>query len=504
MPRRTQTLLLLLIIGLGLALRLVGFAWQQGYQLSAIGDELGAYQVSLRLLAGDAGAFHLSQATFKSGKLPGPLWAMFWAAGVRWGGGPEAVILMLIVLNTVAIGLVFVLGKKLFDATHGLWAALLLATAPLPIWYSVACTNPGMMAVLGALLYLALWSVIRQSRSAHIFWVVVVCALMPQFHMISVFLIPSVIGLLWLRRRELHWPWLAAGLVVAVALYVPYFWGETQTAWDNTHRYLLRHRKFSFSSFKALLTPVAALGNLIESALGRRFADYQAFGRAAFGSFYVLAAINALSLLIAGLAVGSFLADFFRILRAGWRNPRETLAAAPAVMFLGVLLVVPLLLFIPTGAPYNGRYAIVAYPLLFLLPALLLAKVRYRGLVLAGVLITIACNLYLTLAYFRYQQDRIAHAEYFIPSFRKMDAVYQQLAADAGPHGQPQLAAAGFAPDRDDPLTHGADALVKYVNLRAPFDHPGSPRPYRVQPMSAPVTGRIIYQGNGIAVVGPP
>lgn len=503
MSRRTQNLSLLLIIVLGLSLRLVGFQWHQGYQFSAIGDEIEAYQTGLRLLAGDREALHLGQPNFKAGKVPGPLWAMLWAAGIRWGSGPETVILMLIALNTVVIWLVFVLGKNLFDPAHGLWAALLMATAPLPVCYSLGCTNPGMMAVLGALLYLALWAVIRQPKSAHIFWVVVVLAMMPQFHMICVFLIPPVVLLLVLRRREIHWRWLLAGLAAAAILYAPYVWGETQTHWINTRRYFVNQDKFSAGSLNALTTPVGSLANLIESNGGRRFTDYRSFGNAVFGSFYVLAAFNALSLLLSVLAIGSFIGAFFRSLRRhGWKLG-DALASAPAVVFIGVMLLLPVLLFLPTGATFNGRYAIVAHPLLFLLPAMLLAQVRYRGLILAGVAVTIAFNLYLCPAFFHYQNERIAHADYFIPSFRKMESVYQRIRADVRANDQPQLVAVGFPADRDAPLTHGADLLARYVNLRGQFDHPGAPRRFRVEPRNSLIdkTGRIVYQGNGIAVV---
>ena len=503
---RIQSWLLGLILALGLVLRLAGLHWEQGYEFNSIGDEIEAYKVGMQFQAGESHALYLGQPNFKHGKVPGPLWAMVWAAGLRLGGGPEGVIWIVLALNTAVIWLGFILGKKLFDATHGLWAALLLATSPWPVYFSVGCTNPEMMAFLGVLLYLALWAVVRQSRSPHIFGVVVILAIMPQFHMFGVFLFPPVLLLLLLRRRDLNWRWLAAGLAVAGLLYAPYVWGESQTGWANTRRLLGEGEKFSWGSFKAISTTVMSLTNLIESAVGHRWAEYKIFGDSVCGSFFVLAAFNALSIGLSGWILGSFAGQCGRALHGKWRSLHQALAAAPAHVFIGALVFLPLLLFIPTGASFNSRYVIGLYPLLFLLPAVLLATTRHRRLVAGALVTTVVFNLWLCLAFFRYQDHRIAHANYFIPSFRQLESVYQQLQTGVGPTAHPQLVATGFPANRDALPTHGADTLVNYVNLRSQFDHPGTPRQLIIVPSTNPVNnlGRVLYQGHGIAAIAPP
>ena len=119
---------------------------------------------------------------------------------------------------------------------------------------------------------------------------------------------------------------------------------------------------------------------------------------------------------------------------------------------------------------------------------------------------TIVFNIWFCLAFYRYQDHRIAHADYFIPTFRKLELVYQQIRAAAGANEQLHLVAAGFPADHDSLPTHGAETLVKYVNLRAQFDHPGTLRQLRVGPSASLVdnSGRVLYQGNGIAVVALP
>ena len=249
-----------------------------------------------------------------------------------------------------------------------------------------------------------------------------------------------------------------------------------------------------------------SLTNLIESAVGHRWGEYKIFGDTVCGSFFVLAAFNALSIGLSGWILGSFVAQCLQALRGKWQSLRQVLTAAPAHVFIGALVVLPLLLFIPTGASFNSRYVIGLYPLLFLLPAVLLATTRYRRLVRGALVATVAFNLWLCLAFFRYQDHRIAHSDYFIPSFRQLESVYQQLRAGVEPTEHPQLVATGFPANRDARPTHGADTLVNYVNLRTQFDRPGTPRPLIIVPRTNLIndSGRVLYQDHGIAAITPP
>jgi hypothetical protein len=46
--------------------------------------------------------------------------------------------------------------------------------------------------------------------------------------------------------------------------------------------------------------------------------------------------------------------------------------------------------------------------------------------------LTIGFNIVFNLAYFNYEGTRIATADYFVPTFRKMESIHQRLKADAG------------------------------------------------------------------------
>src|SRR5579863_8158466 len=121
MSNRTKIALLTGIMCLGLLLRLIGLYWGQAYHPAAMGDEMQAYRVAVDLGAGQERAIYIGQPNFKTGKLPGPLWALFWLAGLKIGGSPETVCLMMIVLHTCVIYLVYRLAENIFGPKCSLW-----------------------------------------------------------------------------------------------------------------------------------------------------------------------------------------------------------------------------------------------------------------------------------------------------------------------------------------------------------------------------------------------
>ena len=275
---RTTFLLVLIIIG-GFLLRLAGLAWGQAYRDSNLFDELSAYESTLKFMAGDVQAQYIGQPHFAGGNVPGPLWAIFWSVPFRLGG-TNAVVLAIILLNTIVIYLVYRLALALFNERTALWAAALCATSPWAIYESVSKCNPQVMAFFGALLYLALWQVVSRPRSPHIFWVCVLFAMMPQFHMFTVFLVPGVLWLLWQRRHTINGRWLAAGLVVSILLYLPYLNGEAHHGWQNTRAIFSGATPKTPAALKVFTVPIVVLSNLIHSILGNQ--EYLEFGRDTF------------------------------------------------------------------------------------------------------------------------------------------------------------------------------------------------------------------------------
>jgi hypothetical protein len=150
-PKYTR-LWLVSILLLGLGLRVAGLTWGQAFCYDSQGDCLDAYRVAVNYAQGEPRAQYIGQPNFnKHSKLPGPLWAVFCAAGLRLWGSIDGVVLAIILLNTAAIYLTFLLAARTVGFPAALWAALLMATSPEAVKSSVVVFNPAVMPFLGTL-----------------------------------------------------------------------------------------------------------------------------------------------------------------------------------------------------------------------------------------------------------------------------------------------------------------------------------------------------------------
>jgi hypothetical protein len=211
------------------------------------------------------------------------------------------------------------------------------------------------------------------------------------------------------------------------------------------------------------------------------------------------------------MVIGTFLVRLAQSLRGKWRSPKQAFADAPAEMFVGSLLVLPLVLFVSSFSNFNSRYLIVQFPLLFLLPAVFMVRgldgSRWRPPLLAGMLLMIGFNIVFNLAYFNYQGMRIATADYFVPTFRKMESVRQRLKADAGANYRVRIDDASFFKTKTKQYTEGVKDLAEYVDLRERCDplsvHAPQVKTYYVRAATDPVeiNERIVCATNGIALV---
>ncbi len=460
---------MILITLLGLILRLAAY-WPGGaFSYFAFGDEILAYDRALDYAMGVDEARYLSQAKFTANShTPGALWTVFWLNAMRLGGGPHAVALAMLLLNTAAIVFVYMLGSRLLGRRGGLWAALFMATQPWAVYYSVGAYNPEIMAFFGSLTFLALWETIHNDRSPQIFWVGLLPLLALQFHASSGAMFIGALATLGLTRKRLHWPAGAAGLAAGLLFYLPYLQGDAARGWANTRMMFGdTDETFSFGCLKAITTPFSLLMSWCARWTLPDFRDYLAMGDAVCGSYLAMFAFKAL-----GTAVTlCCLWEFIRAAAAPWRgtrgNPRAAFARSPRMVFLSALLAVPLLVFLVSGQNYSSRYGIFQLPILVMIPAVCLAQraaaLRFKKLLYWAAAITVAFNVYFLLAFFNYQGRLIAGDAKFVPSFRRLAQVYAALEADTGP-GRPMAVA-----DREFLATHrkhDAGAIAMYVRAR--------------------------------------
>ncbi len=435
---------LALIILLGLGIRLTGLLWGQGYSRFMQGDALLSYSVAVDYGLGEARAQYLGQPNYNShAKLPGPLWALFCLAGLRLFGSVQGAMLGMILVNTAAIYLTYLLVKRTLGPPAAFWAALFIATMPFPVYYSVSIYNPNAMPFLGGLVFLALWGVIRRDRARCVFWLGFLLLTMPQFHMSVTMLLPALAVILLLAAPRLNWPLLLAGLLAGALLYVPYLRGELAHGWQNTRGMMMPdHSRYDWGGLKALTVSLSVLTNWVPQWTVSA-TEYRQLGRACFGWFGIFLALNLLSGLIAVALVGRVVVDIKAALAGFWRAPRAVFCRSPGLLYLGILIGASLLCAAVSGKNFAARYALVLFPALLGLAGGAAAKwsqaPRFGRWVTIGLVAVTCGNVWFMPAMFHAEGLRIARGDTFVGGFGKLESIYQQLQGSAGPNRAVQV-----------------------------------------------------------------
>ena len=501
---------LFLILLIGFLLRWYSLAVGHAYTFFAIKDEISALKYAFGFMAGDPTTFYLGQPALNQGQIPGPLWAIFVASLYKLGGNSvEGAIFWMVLLNTLVIYLVYNLASRMLPVRYALFSALFYALSPWAIYYSAGLYNPMALALLGVLLYLALWQTLNSENSRAVFWVALLAAATPQFHMIGVFYYPAIVLLLLLNPHRTNLHWLAAGVIAGILLYVPYLIGEITHHWSNLHNVLHSTEKFSSGVFKVITIPIGMLTNHPGEWPGYTTKELIEFANRWFGSYVILIIINIVSLILAMLFLSSLVKRFYVVLRTARLNLRNAFAQDRQHIFIGVLLILPLLLYLLTGKAYTTRYSIFIFPILFLLPGLYLAhsdKQRLKQIVFYAMSIMFMCNIYLVLSFYADQNRKLTTSSQFMPAFYKLEALYTALRNKAGNDKIIVVDTTNFL-DKDNKYRDiTTKAISTYVNL------------YRIYPSSkysreesvhyilvdsqskVPVGAKIIYRDNGLIV----
>ncbi len=502
-------LALLGILLAGTLLRLYAWSAGESFHIFAINDEVSAFRVAMQFLAGEERAFYIGQPNFSEGHAPGPGWTLFWVGMYELGGGViDRALIYVALLNSVVTGLVYLLARRLLRAEFALLCAFLFAVSPWPVYYATGLYNPIPLAFFGSLLFLALWQVLQREHSRAIFWVCLLSAILPHFHMIGVFYYPAILLLLWFSPVRLNRAWFVAGIVAGLLVYAPYFIGELRHGWENTRLILSGDGEFSFGVLKAISGPVTVLSNHPGRWLGDGMQGLYEFGDRWFGSRYVLLGVNLVSLLLSLTLFLWFAAWFLSRLRYEGGSLRRLLQQQPVIAFVGVLLFLPLSLFVLTGHNYSTRYAILIFPLLFLLPGLYLQQARpgrLKRLYRKSLPFLSLFGIWLLIAFFTHLSQQAQGEDYFINSFRKMELIRLALEKHAGRDVTVRVLFDDYARQAPERLRIATLAVSDYVGV---YEHYIEPRKksgvknyvirYRQDSQTMPEA--IAWKGNGIVV----
>ena len=505
-----------MILLLAFGLRAAAALWGQSFCYASQEDCLDAYRVACNYAVGEERAQYIGQPNFNQrSKLPGPLWAAFCANATRWGGPIHGVVWLIVLLNTAAVYLTYLLANRMVGAGAALWGALLMATSLAAVQFSVVVFNPVVMPFFGGCFFLALWQVTTTERSAAAFWLLFLPLLMLQFHMSGLMLIPVIALVLWLKPTRLHIPWFVVGALCGLALYLPYMRGELAHGWQNTIGMATGGRRgYSLGALKVFVAPVSFLVNIWDMRLTYQPGEIKQLGRAAVGSEKVLFALNAVSVLFAILVTLGAIASMRESLRGLWKAPRATFARSPGPFFILTSLAVPLLMSLLQGKLFHGRYCLVLLAPLFALAGVgvvrLLSFPQFRRMFLPILVLTISANVVLILTIYRYQGKCIEQGSVFLPSFDHLEMVYQLLKTQAGAG---RLIGVddreyGQLVDQNNPTGGYARQIAQYVQIREKQRRADSPTKgqivyFRLLPAQrlAPDSSGVVFCKQGIALI---
>jgi 4-amino-4-deoxy-L-arabinose transferase-like glycosyltransferase len=498
------------------------FDWGQGYCFNMQADGIEAYSVAVDYANDKPKAQYIGQPNYNGhSKLPGPLWTLFCLSGLQLGGSPEGIMFEILLLNTLAIYLAYLLATRTAGQLAGLWTAFFVATFPRVIAFSVAVYNPNVMPFLGTLFFLALWQVVQQDRSRAVFWIPFIPMLALQFHMSGLMLIPTAIAVIFIGSARLNYLWAGGGFLAGVCIYLPYIKGEMSNHWQNTiGMFSGGTGHFSVEVLKIFSSTVGFLINWSPGWI-RDDAEYAEFGRACFGSQYVLYGVYAISTVAAAYAIsGVFLEVKKSWLGFNWNSRGKFFrdhGTASGIVFLFLIFALPVLFSLLGGKAFHARYCLVFItPLFGLVGAtaarwLMTSPSKKLFRLMLGI-VTVA-NLWIIIGTDIYQKNNIERGPVFIPSFRKLETVYQDMKNHSGqntPIAVDDVAYGQSLPATDEFLR---DALLvgRFVNVRekehvAPPDKKITPVIYKLcrSDEIRPDDPAIAFYGNGIALVAVP
>ena len=507
---RHNGLALIVIIMLGLLLRLYVAIVGEGYHYFSIKDEVNALRVALSFLAGEESAFYIGQPNFSNGNAPGPVWTLYWVALFELAGhSAHRAIILTAVINSSVVYLGYRIARHFLQPVYALFATFLLATSPWAVYYTVGLWNPFPMAMLGALLILALWKTTNEDNSPLVFWVGLITAVIPQFHMIGIFYIPTIILFLILSPARIHRGWLLAGIIAGIAVYIPYIIGEINNNWENTKLIFGSGKRFSFSVFKILTAPITVLSNLPGRWVSDDSKHFIEYANSWFGSYILLIIINLISIIMGLAVIVKFISPLFSIVKNNWKQPRIAFKKYHKALFIGLFLILPLLTFILTGHNYSTRYTILIFPLLFMLPAFYLQDgklTKFKQFYIYALPFMIVINFYLLFSFYAFQANQIESDDYFVASFNKMELVRKSIKEHAGAEAYIKIDSGEFTQTAPDKLRTSAIALTNYMDAIETYEaHANKPTITKTYLLSSTTerTGTdtsIAYQDNVITI----
>lgn len=263
--RYKYVMIVAVILLVGAYLRLYDI---RGY-MTFLGDE-GRDMLVVKRMIVDHKFTLLGPTASVGGFFLGPIYYYFmlpflWA----WQLDPVGPSTMVALFGIATIGLVYVVGKKLFGAWPGIIAASLYALSPVVIAYSRSSWNPNLVPFFTLVLVYFLFRLAHEKKISSALWIGVMLGVGLQLHYLFLFLFVLVAVWYLLIIRRMHWIKIlgltALGFVIG---YAPFLAFEVRHGFPNTQsiiRFLLAGKETGYEGSTFFVT----IGDVVFRLFGR-------------------------------------------------------------------------------------------------------------------------------------------------------------------------------------------------------------------------------------------
>lgn len=274
---------------------------------------------------------------------------------------PVLVTAFVAAVNVAGLLLLYTFLRRAFSSDAALWTTALLATAPWAIIYSRKLWPQDVMIFFVALLYFALFAMMKKYRPWHVYLLSFALAAVTQLHLVA-WIMPVILLVFFdIFRVPLRIRDVCGGLMVFAVLYLPYFLYQESLSFSN----LLDFLRSSGDSLDA--------GAILEhfewsvaATSGLKFAKhigdetYALFARQYFGSvfawFFLIYAFGVVISLVA--LARSAIRDMSCLRRLADIEPGHRILLLLLTVYAAIIGV-----YVFTGAPPYTQYHIIFYPL---------------------------------------------------------------------------------------------------------------------------------------------
>ncbi len=225
---RKDTILIMLVLLVAITLRLSNLDYMEFK-----GDEAGNLLLASILSSGKD--IPLVGIRSSIGTYNPPLFIYLMTIPLLFSGNPVIAAGFVALLNCVAVGVLYLFSRRFFSRETAVTAAGFMAVNPWAVFYSRKIWQQDLLPLFVIGFFYCLFAVICEKRARYLPGCFAFLAAMTQLHLSSVYyVVPFAIVLVWFRPK-IGWGYYAAGIGIALLLYLPYIAFDLLNGGYNLH-----------------------------------------------------------------------------------------------------------------------------------------------------------------------------------------------------------------------------------------------------------------------------